>query len=94
MGANPTVARIVNGFGVAANGTLCIDTNAPAGSLYCKGFRINANGALYGTTTTTGSLSIEGVRVSDAGAVVYAAAAPQAYVNGNPIRTNGALATA
>ncbi len=93
VGANPTVARIVNGFGVDATGKLCIDTDPVAGSLWVAGFRISATGALYGTTTTTGTKSVQGVRISDTGQVVYAAAAAQDYVNGNPIRTNGALAT-
>lgn len=93
VGANPTVARVVNGFGVDSDGKLCIDTDAISGSLKRNGFSINANGAIYGTTTTTGTKSVEGVRISDTGQVVYAAAAAQDYVNGNPIRTNGALAT-
>jgi hypothetical protein len=32
------------------------------------------------------------VRVADSGALVYEAAASQAHVGGDPIRTNGALA--
>jgi hypothetical protein len=88
------VADFINeGIGFMNDGSVAIDTGAPAGNNWKAGFRLNASGAIYGTVTTTGLLYIEGVRISDLGALVYAVALPQDYVNGNPIRTTGVLAT-
>lgn len=94
VAANPTPAFFNQGVGFAANGTLSIDSNAPSGSNYRAGIRQNAQGAFYGTTSTAGTdVYSGGLRVSASGQLVYAVAAAQDHVNGNPIRTNGALAT-
>lgn len=82
------------GVGFLSNGTLAIDSDAPTGSNYRAGIRQNANGAFFGTTSTAGTdIYVGGLRVSAAGQLVYAVAANQEFVNGNPIRTTGALAT-
>lgn len=91
-GADPDFFN--QGVGFFNDGTLAIDSNAPSGSNYRNGIRQNANGAFYGTTSTAGTdVYVSGLRVSAAGQLVYAVAATQNYVNGNPIRTTGALAT-
>lgn len=74
---------ISQGFGFMDDGSLAIDTDAPAGAIFVKGFRISANGALYGTTSTAGTdVWIGGLRCTATGAVVYENAAATAAVNG------------
>lgn len=89
-----TVATSQNqgGFGfIGAN--LAIDTNAPAGSTWVKGFRLNASGAIYGTTVQNGSDSwVEGIRVSASGQIVYESANPDHFASGNPITAAGNFA--
>jgi hypothetical protein len=86
-------AVIVNGWGFESDGSLCVDTNAVAGSIWMGGFRKTATGAVYGTTSVAGSdVWIEGVRVSVDGAVVYESAAATTFDNGNPKTANGRLA--
>lgn len=83
----------VAGFAYTADDELVIDTsNDPQNVI--KGIGIRNTGAVCATTTTTGTRVVEGVRISDAGKLVYADAASQAVTSGNPIRTNGALAAA
>ncbi len=86
------VDHIVAGFAYTADDALVIDTsNAPQNVI--KGVGIRNTGAVCATTTTTGTGVVEGVRLSPTGQVVFADAAAQAVTSGNPIRTNGALAT-
>lgn len=81
------------GIGFMNNGSLAIDTNAPAGTSFIKGFRISAAGALYGTTTPSGTdVWIEGIRVSSLGQIVYESAAAAGYASGNPVTSNGRFA--
>lgn len=78
------------GFGFMNNGDLAIDTDAPAGSIYVKGIRLNASGAIYGTTSTNASdVWLEGIRISASGQLVYEAAAATSYTSGNPMTANG-----
>ena len=95
-GAATPVAFINQGFGFTAAGVLAIDTDAPTGSIYYKGFRMNpATGAVYGTTSTSGSDAyLEGIRVTTLGQIVYEAAAPVAFASGNPVTATPALAVA
>jgi len=88
----PTVFS--NGFGWESDGSLCVDTNAAAGTIWNGGFRMTAAGAVYGTTTATDATDkwIAGVRVSEAGAIVYESAAQASFCNGNGITSNGRLA--
>lgn len=87
------VDHIVAGFAYTSADELVIDTsNDPQNVI--KGIGVRNTGAVCATTTTTGSGAVEGVRISDAGKLVYADAASQAVTSGNPIRTNGALAVA
>jgi len=93
VGLNQVADRINEGLGLMNNGSLAIDTAAPSGSLYDRGMRQNSSGALFGTTTVSGSdIFIEGVRFTSGGVLVYQLATPDTFVNGNPIKTNGALA--
>ncbi len=94
--AAPTAtAWFQGGFGKGANDVLLVDTNAPAGSLWIKGFRVNATGCIYGTTSTAGTdIWVSGLRCSSAGAIVYEVAAAVAAVNGDPVTANGRLAVA
>ena len=85
------VDHVVAGFAYTATDALVIDTsNDPQNVI--KGSGIRNTGAVCATTTTTGTHTVEGVRISDAGKLVYADAVSQAVTSGNPIRTNGALA--
>lgn len=93
IGAGQAADKVVQGVGLMNNGSLAIDNGAASGSIYSRGFRKNSTGALFGTTTTSGSdIFIEGVRVTTAGVLVYQLATPDLFVNGNPIKSNGALA--
>ena len=83
------------GFGFMNDGTLAVDTAAPSGSRFIKGFLVNSSGAVFGTTTPNASDTwIEGVRVSSAGAIVFEAAAATGYASGNPVTSNGRFGTA
>ncbi len=78
------------GFGFMNNGDLAIDTDAPAGSTYVKGIRLNTSGALYGTTATNVTdVWLEGIRISVSGQLVYEIAAATGYTSRNPITANG-----
>lgn len=82
-----------NGFGWESDGSLTIDTDAPAGSNFNAGFRTSAAGALYGTTSSNASdVFLQGLRVSADGAVVFESAAASTFDNGNGITANGFLA--
>jgi len=90
IGAGTVPNYISQGFGFNTGDLLSIDTNAPAGTTYEKGFRISAAGALYGTTVQSASDSwVEGVRVTALGQVVYESANPTNFSSGNPITAAG-----
>lgn len=93
-GAATPVAFINQGFGFTTAGALAIDTDSPTGTVYYKGFRMNpSTGAVYGTTTRTGSdVYAEGIRRTTVGQLVYEATTPVAFASGNPISSNNALA--
>jgi hypothetical protein len=93
-GAATPVSFINEGFGFTAAGALAVDTDAPTGSVYYKGFRMNpTTGAVYGTTTQAGSDDYhEGIRRSNIGQLVYEAAVPVAYSSRNPVTANNAFA--
>lgn len=89
-----TVATSQNqgGFGRIGQ-NLAIDTDAPAGTTFVKGVRLNSTGAVYGTTVLSASDSwVEGIRVSVLGQVVYESADPITFSSRNPITTAGNLA--
>lgn len=92
-GAAQTPDFISGGFGFMNDGSLAVDTDAAAGSSYVKGLRMNASGAVYGTTSANSDdLHLEGVRISTAGAIVYESAAADHYASGNPVTANGRFA--
>lgn len=93
-GAGQTPDFISGGFGFMNDGSLAIDTDAAAGTLYVKGIRVNAaTGAAYGTTSSNASdLHIEGIRISADGAIVYESAAVDHFASGNPVTANGRFA--
>lgn len=91
----PTTAAISQaqgGFGFIGQ-NLAIDTDAPAGNSFVKGFRLNSTGALYGTTVQSATDSwVEGIRVSALGQIVYESADPVTFSSGNPITAAGNFA--
>lgn len=92
-GAATAPALINQGYGFMANGSLAIDTDAAAGANYGAGFRLSAAGAIYGTTSTAGTDTVnQGLLMSITGQVIYESAAATLVVNGNPITANGRLA--
>ncbi len=83
----------VAGFAFTSSDQLVTDSSNDPQS-FIKGIGIRDTGAVCTTTSTAGTdVWIEGVRVTAAGKLVIADAAPQTYTSGNPIRTTGALAT-
>lgn len=81
------------GFGFKNDGSLCIDTNAPAGSTFVDAIRQNATGAMYGTTVQSGTdVYLEGVRISALGQLVYESANPAYVTSGNPTTAAGNFA--
>lgn len=92
-GAAQTPDFFNQGFGFMSDGTLAVDTDAPAGSNFTKGFRQSAAGAVYGTTSANSTdLWIEGIRISTAGQIVYESAATVEFSSRNPITSNGRFA--
>lgn len=94
ISAGPTADHHTSGgFGLAADGTVAMDSDAPTGDLRLKGFRVNATGCLFQTTATdAGDVWLAGIRCSVDGAVVTEAAAAAGAVNGDPFTANGLLA--
>jgi hypothetical protein len=92
IGAATAATEVDQGFGfIGAN--LAIDTDAPAGSTFNKGFRLNATGAVYGTTSQTATDQwVEGIRVSAIGQIVYESADAVTFASGNPVTANGNFA--
>lgn len=88
-GVTPDV--IQSGVGFMDDGSVAIDTAAPAGDIYVQGFRRSAAGAIYGTTSTNDSHATQGVLVNDSGQLVYVDADPDVFVNGNPVHHTGEL---
>jgi hypothetical protein len=93
VGAGQTPDYRNAGFGFMNNGSLAVDTNAAAGSTYYNGFRMSANGAVYGVASGTIANWIEGVPVTADGAICYEGVASVRFTSGNPITANGFLAT-
>ena len=90
IGAAPAVSFIAGGFGWFSSQAIAIDTDAPAGSTFCKGFRLNASGAVYGTTVQAATDQwVEGIRVSAIGQIVYESADADHFASGNPITPAG-----
>jgi len=93
IGAAPAVSFISGGFGWFSPQAICIDTDAPAGSTFCKGFRLNASGAVYGTTVQAADDQwVEGIRVSAIGQIVYESADAANFASGNPVTAAGNFA--
>lgn len=93
-GAAQTPDFISQGVGRMNDGSLAVDTDAPADDYWINGVRLSAAGAVYGTTSTAGSdVWVSGIRVSSSGQLVYEAAAVTAFQNGNPQTANGRFAT-
>jgi hypothetical protein len=92
IGAATVATFISQGFGFILP-NLAIDTDAPAGSSYNKGFRLNASGAVYGTTVQSATDQwVEGIRCSALGQIVYEAADADHFASGNPITPAGNFA--
>jgi hypothetical protein len=93
IGPGTTPDYISQGIGFMNNGNLAIDTNAPTGSNFCKGFILSPSGAVYGKTGQLATDSwVEGVRVSALGQIVYESADAANFASGNPITAAGNFA--
>lgn len=82
------VANFINqGYGFLNDGSLAIDTNAPAANpTFVNGIAVNASGAIHGKTATLGTdVFLEGVRVSILGQVCYGTTVAIGFQNGNGI---------
>lgn len=92
VGATTVATSINQGFGfIGAN--LAIDTDAPAGNSFNKEFRLNASGAVYGTTSQAGTDTWnEGIRLSALGQIVYESADAVVFTSGNPVTAAGNFA--
>ena len=87
------VITVINGgFAFTALGEIVLEVVA-APQVFIKGIGCRNTGAVCATTTTDVSdVYIEGVRVTTAGKLVYADAAPDHTNSGNPCTSTGALA--
>lgn len=93
MGAGTVPAFFNEGWGFMANGSLALDTDAPTGDVWQRGFRKSPAGALYANTVTAGSdVYIDGLRVSTGGRLRVEAANGASYVNGTPLTAAGLVA--
>lgn len=80
------VADFINqGIGFMNDGSVAVDTNAPAATpTFINGIAVNGSGALHGKTGSLGTdVFLEGVRVSILGQVVYGTTVAVAFNNGN-----------
>ncbi len=86
------IDHITGGFAFTALSEVVLEVVA-APQVFIKGIGCRNTGAVCATTTTDVSdVYIEGVRVTTAGALVYADAAPDHTTSGNPCTSTGALA--
>jgi hypothetical protein len=91
-GAGQTPDFINQGFGFMNDGSLAVDTNAPADGAFYKGFHMSDSGAVFGTTTRgVTDVYHEGIRRSTGGQIVYESAAASAYSSRNPVTSNNAF---
>jgi hypothetical protein len=93
VAAGATPDFINQGFGFLNNGALVIDTGAPSGSNYVKGFRTNTDGAVYATLAPATIVGyIEGIPMTADGQIVFEAAAAAVFSSRNPITADGNFA--
>ncbi len=93
-GAGQVPDFINQGVGFMNDGSLAVDTDAPSSPAFDGGIAVSSAGAVHGTTTTAGTdVYIQGLRVSAVGQLVYEAADPAGYTNGNPFTTAGSFST-
>ena len=87
----PTAAYVNEGIGYDAAGNVLLDSNAVAGSAVYASIARSAGGAMYGTTTVSGTdVIVGGLRISLSGQLVVVQANPLLVENGNPLDANGA----
>lgn len=92
VGAEVEPDIIKDGIGLMDDGSLAIDTDTPAGSIYHHGFRMSVLGAVYGEQDGTVAYFLQGVGVTEDGAIAYVVDdAPDVFVNGNPVLHTGEL---
>lgn len=74
-------------------GNLALDTNAVSGKIGNSGFAQNASGAIFATTSQSGTdVYVDGVRVSITGQLVIESANAVGFSSGNPITAAGNFA--
>lgn len=84
---------VYGGYGFKNNGDLCMDEAAPTGTLSNNGFRVNSTGCIFIVTATDpGDVFHSGLRRTVLGQLVVENAVGTAFVNGNPLTSNGVLA--
>jgi hypothetical protein len=92
-GPGQTPDFINQGFGFMNDGSLAVDTDAPSGGAFYKGFHMSDSGAVFGTTTRAGTDDFhEGIRRTTDGQLVYESAAAVEYSSRNPVTSNNAFA--
>lgn len=86
-GAGQVADFINQGIGFLNDGSVAVDTNAPAANpTFVNGIAVNASGALHGKTATLGTdVFLEGIRVSVLGQVCYGTTVPVSFQNGNGV---------
>lgn len=93
-GASPTVTHRYGGFAFGASGRLCISTDTPAGSRYVKGFRQNADGAIYGVNSASAPDHYVGPYGFDANdALIFGNIVPAFFIDGVGFVSTGRLST-
>lgn len=69
------------GFGFMTDGTLAMDSNAPAGNFYTAGFRQSANGAIYHVSGAGTSYNAGGYRMTATDQLCTIGSAPDVFSN-------------
>lgn len=94
VGAGIAPDFINQGFGFMNSGALAIDTGAPVGDFYVKGFRVSQLGAIYGETVPVDGGFAEGIYRNASGVLVFDPdpVPPVSFSSRNPISANDLLA--
>src|SRR5688572_22338253 len=92
-GLNIVPDFINQGFGFMSGGELAVDTEVPSGDNYTKGFRLNANGAVFGALAPAAvDVYIEGIPITSSGQIIFEVDDPTSFSSRNPITAAGNLA--
>lgn len=93
IGLGTTADFISGGVGFKNNGSVALDTSAPAGNVFDGGIAQNASGAFYAKITQAGTdIFNSGLRCSVLGQIIIESADAASFSNGNGITAAGNLA--